>query len=186
MDERSIFDYVTHDVDSILEKIEIRFDYRKQNKMFSENNLKNLTYVEKYDATYGRCFGIDINGYDLGGIYKTVIIAKMSVYIFVQQNGQFSENGKSRLEIQLGKCLFIELSYEIFIQNMDTGCSTHNPDGCKCLDYDNVRTYDDCNEEAIELNMMDKNKCVVPFLRSNKTICKDKYDKEQVVRIKSP
>ena len=98
MDERSIFDYVTHDVDSILEKIEIRFDYRKQNKMFSENNLKNLTYVEKYDVTYGRCSGIVINGNGVGGIFKTVIIAKIPLYVFVQQNGQFSENGKSRLE----------------------------------------------------------------------------------------
>ena len=180
LNEKEIFDEVTHDIEDIFERIVIRFDDMQPNKDFSGQDLKNMHYTLKLHLTYGQCFEVDIESYD-GGKSQIQIFTKMPVYIFVKQAGQFFENSRSRLEIQLGKCLYIEMAYEVFIQNMNAGCTPAKPDICNCLNYDVDLTYDDCTEGAVETNMIDRIKCVVPFLRSNKTVCNEKGDIKQVL-----
>ena len=138
-----------------------------------------MQFTEKYHLTYGRCIEIDFEGHD-GGKSEVSFFTKMPVYIFVNQVGQFFENFRSRFEIQLGKCLYIEMTYELFIQNMNTDCTPSKPDTCNCINYDVEQTYDDCTEGAVEKNMMDKMNCVVPFLMSNQTVCNGKGDTKQV------
>ena len=108
----------------------------------------------------------------------------MPAYIFIQQPGEFFENSMSRLEIHLGKCLFIELTYELYLKNLNDECIPDRPESCTCMNYGVGRTYDDCTEDALEKNMMTKMKCVVPFLRSNHTVCKSKAKTEQVFKLR--
>ena len=178
VDEHEIFKHVTHDIEDIIKTVEMRFSNREPNIVFNKENMKSLEYREKYHEIYGRCFEVDIQSY---GNEKSLIVfeTNMPVYIFIKYPGVFYDNEKSRLEVILGKCLFIELIYEIYKKSMNAGCKQKQPGSCTCLDYDDL-TYDDCTETALEKHLMEKLNCVVPFINSTNTVCKVKNIRKQV------
>lgn len=42
-------------------------------------------------------------------------------------------------------------------------------------------TYDDCKEQAVEIQMVEELNCVVPFIESNHSVCKTKNIQKQAV-----
>ena len=173
--EHETFKKVTHDIQDIIKSIEIRFTNSNQ---FDKQNISTLNYKEKYHRTYGRCFEIDIQEYG-GEKLSLRVTTTMDVYIFIKEPGVFFDNENSRLEGRLGQCLFIELIYELYKKRMNGGCAKQDHSS-KCLNYGDL-TYDDCKEQAVEIQMVEELNCVVPFIESNHSVCKTKNIQKQAV-----
>ena len=105
----------------------------------------------------------------------------MPVYIFVNHKGEFFNNYRTRLEVQLGKCLFLELNYELYIKNKNIDCVESRPDSCQCTNYDKGRLYDDCTQHALEKILRENINCVVPFIQTNHTnVCRNSSNIKKV------
>ena len=99
----------------------------------------------------------------------------------MKQKGEFFENSRSRLEVQLGKCLFLEVNYELYLKNENIECDESKPGSCHCTNYDKGELYDDCTQNNLEKILREKTNCVVPFIATNHThVCKNSDDIQQV------
>ena len=82
----------------------------------------NLNSREIRSPNYGKCFEIDLS--KLNQTIESVSLETLlPIYVYVNIPGQF-HNGDSysKIEVTLRQCLFIELSYEILIQNDHSSC----------------------------------------------------------------
>ena len=105
----------------------------------------------------------------------------MPVYIFMKQKGEFFENSRSRFEVQLGRCLYIEVNYELYMKNENIDCDESKPDSCNCINYDKGELYDDFTQHALENILIEKINCVVPFIQTNYTdMCRNSDNIQKV------
>ena len=84
---------------------------------------ENITTREIRYLNMGKCFEINLDQFDepLGYIE---FYLKMSGYIYVNSEGQFhNRDSFSKVEVKLGNCLWIELTYEVINQTMEATCT---------------------------------------------------------------
>ena len=157
--QRGVFDMVAHKLGEIVENMEFLMvhDGKENKTMLSGNQLQHLLEArEILNPTYGRCFEIDLA--KLNQTIESVSIAThVPIYLYVNIPGQF-HNGDSysKIEVLLRECLFIELTYEILIQN----------DASTCRKFNKSETYDECSERAALENLTGEYGCTAPYLTS--------------------
>ena len=157
--QRGVFDMVAHKLGEIVENMEFLMvhDGKENKTMLSGNQLQHLLEArEILNPTYGRCFEIDLA--KLNQTIESVSIAThVPIYLYVNIPGQF-HNGDSysKIEVLLQECLFIELTYEILIQN----------DASTCRKFNKSETYDECSERAALENLTGEYGCTAPYLTS--------------------
>ena len=127
MDERKIFEKVTFSFNDIVENITIRFPMKRNNTKGERRKRtvkpENITTREIRYLNMGKCFEINLDQFDepLGYIE---FYLKMSGYIYVNSEGQFhNRDSFSKVEVKLGNCLWIELTYEVINQTMEGTCT---------------------------------------------------------------
>merc|ERR1711994_472913 len=144
-----------HKIEEIVENMEFLMvhDGKENKTMLSGNQLQHLLEArEILNPTYGRCFEIDLA--KLNQTIESVSIAThVPIYLYVNIPGQF-HNGDSysKIEVLLHECLFIELTYEILIQN----------DASTCRKFNKSETYDECSERAALENLAGEYGCTAP------------------------
>ena len=127
MDEREIFEKVTFSFNDIVENITIRFPMKRNNTKGERRKRtvkpENIPTREIRYLNMGKCFEINLDQFDepLGYIE---FYLKMSGYIYVNSEGQFhNRDSFSKVEVKLGNCLWIELTYEVINQTMEGTCT---------------------------------------------------------------
>ena len=176
-DERKNFAAITYDIEDVLDTLDIRFNGRSPDKLLSGSNISQKYFTTKYHRHFGRCYELNVNGLlDQDSIYTLKFKVKLPAYIHIKQTGQFYENSRSRLEIGIGKCLFIELTYNIFKRHPNTKCHVNNStkNDCGCKIYQEKDTYDDCTEGEVEKDLIENFQCAVPYLTSQHGACSEK------------
>ena len=115
--EREIFEDVTFSFDDIVKNVTIRFPMKRKNKKGERRKKtvepKDIASKEIRYLNTGKCFEINLDqfGEPLGYIE---FYLKMSGYIYVNSGGQFhNRDSFSKVEVKLGNCLWIELTYEV-------------------------------------------------------------------------
>ena len=108
---------MTFSVDDIVENVTIRFPMKRDKKKGERRRKtvqpKDIKFREIRYRNMGKCFEIDLEqfGEPLGYIE---FYLKMSGYIYVNSCGQFhNRDSFSKVEVKLGNCLWIELTYEV-------------------------------------------------------------------------
>ena len=127
MNERKIFEKVTFSLNDIVENITIRFPMKRNNTKGERRKRtvkpENIPTREIRYLNMGKCFEINLDQFDepLGYIE---FYLKMSGYIYVNSEGQFhNRDSFSKVEVKLGNCLWIELTYEVINQTMEATCT---------------------------------------------------------------
>ena len=107
-------------MDDIVENVTIRFPMKRQNKIGERRKKtvkpKDISSREIRYRNMGKCFEIKLDqfGEPLGYIE---FYLKMSGYIYVNSEGQFhNRDSFSKVEVKLGKFLWIELTYEVSVE----------------------------------------------------------------------
>ena len=127
-------------------------------------------------SSLGKCFEISLDQFQ-EPLAHVLIYTKLPAYIYTNIAGQFRHSDSySKVEVKPKHSLFIELSYEVIMQNEDTACKRYL-----------TATYDACCEREAEKEMQKRLNCTVPFTNSpgNLSICteKDKTSKVNVIII---
>ena len=93
----------------------------------------------------------------------------LPTYAYINLPGQyFNWDSNSKVEIYIGKSLFIEATYDVILMNFEDSC----------VKYTRENTYDLCNTEALT-NFMEKHVgCTIPFAESHLTICRKNETKK--------
>ena len=105
----------------------------------------------------------------------------MPVFIFLKQKGEFFESSRSGLEVQLGRCLFLEVDYELYMKNKNVDCDESKHGSCHCTNYEKGELYDGCKQNNLENILREEINCVVPFLETNHTdVCKNNTNIQKV------
>ena len=190
MDERKIFEKVTFSFNDIVENITIRFPMKRNNTKGERRKRtvkpENITTREIRYLNMGKCFEINLDQFDepLGYIE---FYLKMSGYIYVNSEGQFhNRDSFSKVEVKLGNCLWIELTYEVINQTMEGTCTRWKPfrsiqfkresafSLMNHLDrYSANESFDECNEREAERHLNEMFNCTIPAINSpnNLTVC---------------
>ena len=127
MDERKIFEKVTFSLNDIVENITIRFPMKRNNTKGERRKRtvkpENIPTREIRYLNMGKCFEINLDQFDEPIGYIEFYL-KMSGYIYVNSVGQFhNRDSFSKVEVKLGNCLWIELTYEVINQTMEGTCT---------------------------------------------------------------
>ena len=127
MDERKIFEKVTFSLNDIVENITIRFPMKRNNTKGERRKRtvkpENIPTREIRYLNMGKCFEINLDQFDEPIGYIEFYL-KMSGYIYVNSEGQFhNRDSFSKVEVKLGNCLWIELTYEVINQTMEATCT---------------------------------------------------------------
>ena len=157
--QRGVFDMVAHKLEEIVEHIEFLMVHngREQKTKLSGKQVELILEArEILNPTYGRCFEVDLAKLNQT-IESVSIVTFVPIYLYVNIPGQF-HNGDSysKIEVLLHECLFIELTYEILIQN----------DASTCRKFNQSETYDECSERVALENLTSQFGCTAPYLAS--------------------
>ena len=157
--QRGVFDIVAHKLDEIVENMEFLMVHngRENKTKLSGKQVEHLLEVrEILNPTYGRCFEVDLAKLNQT-IESVSLVTFVPIYLYVNIPGQF-HNGDSysKIEVLLHECLFIELTYEILIQN----------DASTCRKFNESETYDECSERVALENLTGQYGCTAPYLAS--------------------
>ena len=158
--QRGVFDIVTHKMEEIVENMEFLMvgKHGRENKTkLSGKQVERLLEVhEVLNPTYGRCFEVDLAKLNQT-IESVSLVTFIPIYLYVNIPGQFHNgDSHSKIEVVLQECLFIELTYEIQIQN----------DVSTCRKFNESETYDECSERVALENLTAQFGCTAPYLAS--------------------
>ena len=157
-----IYTDVTHSLSDLLDRMEIGFPNNRNNERLRTLTWETVVAREINYIVYGKCFEIDLAQFQ-EPLQFVQFYLKMDGYIFVNMNGHFHNmDSYSKVPVVLKKCLFIDFTYEIMIQNDEKNCRKYNKE-----------TFDMCSEKAIEAKLLSLYNCSVPFINSltKPTIC---------------
>jgi hypothetical protein len=174
IDERDIYENVTYSFYQLVEEIKIGYPADENNK--SKKTLKPeeiVVRLVKY-PTLGKCFEIKLEQFGETLEYVRFNIKERG-YIYVNIGGQFiNRDSQSKVEVNTKECLWIELTYEVMIQNEETNCRKYRRE-----------TYDECSERESEAHLVKLYNCTVPLINSpnNTPICRDVEKAKEVSAI---
>ena len=117
MDLRKVFDSVTHEIEELLNYIEIFTLDRAQPQItidFQESNTTNfIKVVSKYHHNLGKCFSIQPREHVVQlGVVKIDIFARYGLYVYFGYPGQFMYNTKTKV---LDLAEFGDIFYQIYV-----------------------------------------------------------------------
>ena len=162
VDERDIFDQVTHNISQIIKGIEFGFVGALADKKYYGEDLQKLRWTSIAYDHFGRCFGIRMDN-QFDDLKAATIVTKIDSIIWVHQYGQMlSPDGKTKFEIMTkNKCLFITLTYKLF--KTSTNCNY----------YHGEEGYDFCTVTNTAKQLWEGLGCVLPMSNSSYPICQN-------------
>ena len=115
----------------VVESVTIRFPYNWNNKIGERRKktvkAEDIQFREIKYISLGKCFEINLEQFQepLGYVRFKL---KMSSYIYVNSMGQFLDrDSKSKVQVKLGNCLWIELTYEMINRTLEGTCRRWQP-----------------------------------------------------------
>jgi hypothetical protein len=162
VNEYSIFDQVTLNITQIIRAIQFEFVGDREDMTFDEKQIEKMKWRSIPYNHFGKCYGIQLDKH-VHHLRAVTILSKMDSLIWVHHHGQMlSPDVKSKFEIITNnKCLFLNLSYGVFITKRN------------CGDYDNETGFDFCTFKEAERKLMENFKCVLPVSNSSNPICEN-------------
>ena len=151
------FSDLIKELNFVLENGEILFIVKKTYILYEPREI--------YHRSYGRCFEIKFRN-EYQHIAHVNIKVKKSLYIYIGIPFHFLDQfTRTKLEVNVGESLFMEVNYELHKNNYGKGCRK----------YPNVYTqsYDRCKTLDQEENIMAEFNCTVPFFgKSRSNLCR--------------
>ena len=124
--EREIFENVTFSIGEMIENITIRFPMESSNKK-GERGKRDVKPedIEFRVIRYlyrGKCFEISLKQFG-EPLEDITFNLKKSSNIYVSSVGQFHDRDSfSKIEVKLGNCLWIDLTYEVINRTLEGAC----------------------------------------------------------------
>ena len=142
-------------LEDLLESYIIHFKTGTELQYYSRDQFKNLNTHQIRFMTYGRCFQVRM-GSSQDNVFFVDIVSKMPLYVFLNLPGQFyHEDARSKIQVNTGESLFLDVTYEVLKINNDPSCSHYDRD-----------SYDRCKLDQVG-HFLDKNLgCTVPFMEN--------------------
>ena len=162
---KEIFKEVTHNLSGLMETFTVLFKSGVR-RTFNAKNLNLLNITELGHRTYGRCYEIAFaNTYD--NVFFIDIIAKKNLYVFINSPHTFyNEDSRSKVQVNVGESLFLEVNYEIL--------TTNNGGNCRKYVNNLTQSYDQCKISHVEKMIIERFNCTVPFCNTfGETLCKE-------------
>ena len=158
-DESDIFLSVTHSLADLVESYKIHYKTGTQLLHHSRDQFRNLNPLQIRFLTYGRCFQLSLGGRQ-DNVFFVDLVSRMPLYVFLNLPGQFyHEDARSKLQVNTGESLFLDVTYEVLKINNDPSCAH----------YDRV-SYDKCKLEQVG-EFLDKTLgCSVPFMENTTSV----------------
>ena len=161
--EENIFLEVTHSLVDLLETYKIHYKTGTELQFRAVDQFRNLHPRQIRFMTYGRCFQVRM-GSRQDNVFFVDLVSKMPLYVFLNLPDQFyHEDARSKIQVNPGESLFLDVTYEILKINNDPFCARY--DG---------GSYDKCKADQVG-QLLDKTLgCSVPFIEnSTSVICQD-------------
>ena len=155
-----IFVQVTHDLEDIIETLEIQTYDTGYEKIADLSNSKSIQWTIKPYSTFGRCYSMNLDPTLTAlGIVSFSIKTKLDIYIYLHHPGQFMNiNTKSKVFTTKGQRHYIDLSYTIIKDTLEKNSNL------PCSAEMNLN-QDDCIYTHLEQKMGAKFNCLAPFLQ---------------------
>ena len=94
-------------------------------------------------------------------VFFVDLVSKMPLYVFLNLPGQFyHEDARSKIQVNNGESLFLDVTYEVLKINNDPSCSH----------YDDHASYDRCKLEQVGDFLDQTLGCRVPFIENTSSL----------------
>ena len=152
---RQIFQEVTYPLADLIDTMELGVLYDLEGQTVLRLKAEEIVARQIYHNYFGKCFEIHLAQFARPLKYARFNV-KLSTNVYINPVGHFhNRDSFSKVEVNLKESLYIDVSYEIIIQNEEKHCRKYIEE-----------TYDSCTERALEAELINLYNCSVPFLYS--------------------